>query len=364
MRTPTASSVLAPAKLTVPHPSHIYLLADDLTGACDAAAAFLNAGHSVRVWFGLKALHSTTESVQALCTNSRAYAPEQAMLAVSHAATGFAGKSKALFFKKIDSAARGPLAAELLAAYRALGAEAILVAPSFPAAGRTVRNGILDIQDAAGQHTQLPLAGLFPPEIQPLIALIAHPKKIAAARAAGKFILLCDAVTQADLEALARVAADLPNLLYAGSAGLAQAIASLDSAPRNSQPLPRSVRTLIVAGTSHPVTKLQLDNLVDDAPFAQALCIHFEANDGARIRAAFHEFDPQTLILTGGDTALLAVRALDAHSSILRGEFAPGIPWGIVQGGIAHGRTIITKSGGFGSSTILSEILATLSGQA
>jgi uncharacterized protein YgbK (DUF1537 family) len=363
MYSPTVSSVFAPAKLTVPHPSHVYLLADDLTGACDAAAAFLNAGHSVRVWFGLMALHATPESVQAFSTNSRAHAPKEAILAVSHTAAGFTGKSNSLFFKKIDSAARGPLAAELLAAHRALGTETILVAPSFPAAGRTVSDGILYIRDAAGQDTRLPLAGLFPPEVQPLTAMIARPEEIAAARASGRSILLCDATTQTDLEALAHAAADLPGLLYAGSAGLARAIASIHSASQAPQPLPRSARTLIVTGTGHPVTRLQLEQLAESQRCARVLRIHFEASDAARIRAAFQEFDPQTLILTGGDTALLATRALDAHSFILHGEFAPGIPWGLVQGGAAHGRIILTKSGGFGSPTTLSDILATLSGQ-
>lgn len=71
--------------LAAPHPSYVYLLADDLTGACDAAAAFLQAGHSVRVWFGSHALHATPESVQAFNTNSRSLAPEKADLAVSRA---------------------------------------------------------------------------------------------------------------------------------------------------------------------------------------------------------------------------------------------------------------------------------------
>jgi uncharacterized protein YgbK (DUF1537 family) len=363
MLSPTVSSALSKTTLAAPHLSHVYLFADDLTGASDAAAAFLSAGHSVRVWFGSKALHSTAESVQAFNTNSRSLSPQQAALAVSRAVAGLQLNSNAFFFKKIDSAARGPLGSEVLAAHRLLGTEAILLAPSFPAAGRTVSNGILYIQDAAGQLTQISLIGLFPPEIRPLIAIIALPDEIVPALASGKSILVCDALTQTDLEGLARGSAGL-NILYAGSAGLAKAIASLDPAPLPPQPLPLSERTLIVAGTQHLVTRLQLDHLTGENPSAQLLRICWEAGDDARIRAEFERLDPQALILTGGETALAAVRALDAHSSILHGEIAPGIPWGILQGGPADGRVIITKSGGFGSSTTLSDILATLSGQA
>jgi uncharacterized protein YgbK (DUF1537 family) len=345
-------------------PDHIYLLADDLTGACDAAVAFLPAGYSVRVWMGPKALRITPEQVQAFNTNSRSLTPVSASLAVSFAMEGLTVDPHTLFFKKIDSSARGSLATELLAAHHALATQAVLVAPSFPAAGRTVSNGILEIQDASGQHSQLPLASLFPAESMGKVTAIHHSDELAEALGSGKSILLCDAVTQADLEALAQAATRLSNLLYAGSAGLAQALASLYSVHVPPEPLPVSTRTLIVTGTPHAVTKLQLDRLADSHPTAHVFSIHSKAGDEASIRAEFQRLDPQALILTGGDTAVMVVRALEAHSLILHGEFAPGIPWGIVQGGAAEGRIVITKSGGFGAPTAFSDILNTLSGTA
>jgi uncharacterized protein YgbK (DUF1537 family) len=362
MRFSAASQDLPQTQCAASRPDHIYLFADDLTGACDAAAAFLPAGYSVRIWMGPKALRTTPEPVQAFNTNSRSLASVAAGLAVSLAMAGLTVEPHSLFFKKIDSAARGSLATELLAAHRVLATQAVLVAPSFPAAGRTVRDGILEIQDASGQHSQLPLASLFPAEIKGKVAAIHHPDELAEALGAGKSILLCDAVTQADLEALTEAATRLSNLLYAGSAGLAQALASLYSAHVPPEPLPASARTLIVTGTPHAVTKLQLDRLADSHPVAHVLRIGCEAGDEARIRAEYQRLDPQALILTGGDAALMAVHALEAHSFILHGEFAPGIPWGIVQGGAAKGRIVITKSGGFGVPTAFSDILNALSG--
>ena len=364
MRFFSASQDLPQIQCAASRPDYIYLFADDLTGACDAAAAFLPAGYSVRIWMGPKALRATPELVQAFNTNSRSLAPKAAGLAVTLAMAGLTVEPHSLFFKKIDSSARGSLATELLAAHRVLATHAVLVAPSFPAAGRTVRDGILEIQDTSGQHSQLPLASLFPAESGGKVAVIHHPDELAEALGAGKSILLCDAVTQGDLEALARAASGLSNLLYAGSAGLAQALASLFSVHVPPKPLPVSARILIVTGSSHAVTKLQLDHLAVSHPAAHVLRIGCEAGDEACIRAEFQRLDPQALILTGGDTALRAVRALEAHSFILHGEFAPGIPWGIVQGGAAEGRIVITKSGGFGAPTAFSDILNALSGLA
>jgi uncharacterized protein YgbK (DUF1537 family) len=236
-----------PPSFADPYSGRIILLADDLTGACDAGAAFLRTGRTVRIWFGAGVEFSTPESVQAFNTNSRALSDRRAAQAVSPACTALGGDPNSLFFKKVDSAARGPLAAELLAAHRTLATRAVLFAPAFPAAGRTVRDGILEIEDAAGQHSQVRLERLFP------LTVRAHSLVIPHLRSAG----------------------------------------------------------------SHP--------------------------HGRRNR-------------------LSSLFTLGAHSFILQGELAPGIPWGIVQGGMAEGCIVITKSGGFGSPTIFNEILAALRG--
>jgi uncharacterized protein YgbK (DUF1537 family) len=366
---PIDHSVPTPATL----PEQICLLADDLTGACDAASAFLRTGRAVRIWLGVAAAFPAPEPVQAFNTDSRSLSPAKAARLVSRlaarTAAALASNSHALLFKKIDSAARGPFAAEILAAHRAFGSRAVLLTPAFPAAGRTVRNGILEIQDATGQQTQIDIASLFPPRSRSLIALVSHPEELAAALHSGKSVLLCDASTQSDLEALVSAAEKLPGLLFAGSAGLAQALASRESLPAHFVPPPSAARTLLVAGSDHPVTELQLETLkrVDariDSRAVQMLRPDFSPGDRARILDAFRSFAPQALILTGGDTASLVARTLDAHSFILHGELAPGIPWGTVQGGVAEGCIVITKSGGFGTPAIFSEILNTLRGPA
>jgi D-threonate/D-erythronate kinase len=356
-----------PPSFADPSVGRIVLLADDLTGACDAGAAFLHAGRSVRVWFGTSVQFSTPESVQAFNTNSRALSARQAARAITQACTALAGDPNSLFYKQVDSAGRGPIAAELLAAHRALGTRAILFAPAFPPAGRTVSDGVLEIEDASGKHSQVRLNNLFPIMARGRIFNISHARELAPAldSDSGKTIFICDSATQADLNALAQAAKDLPGLLYAGSAGLAQALARLTPARPMEALVPPAERTLLIAGTSHPLTKLQLQELGSDhADNVRVLRLKFQFGAASRIRSAFRSYAPQALILTGGETAQLAVQALDAHSFILQGEFAPGIPWGVVQGGDAHGCTVVTKSDDLGSLTVFTDILAALRGRA
>ncbi|HEY1766731.1 MAG TPA: four-carbon acid sugar kinase family protein [Terracidiphilus sp.] len=345
----------------------VWLLADDVTGACDASAAFLSAGHAVRVWFGSRALFPAAETAQAFHTASRGLGPEAAADAVSQAAAGLRLDSDTLLFKKVDSAGRGPIGAEVLALHRALGTRAVLLAPAFPAAGRTVRGGILEVRDECGLVAQVDLRAWFAPEIGPAMVTISAADEVAPALAGGKTVLVCNSAAQSDLEALARAAGSLQGLLYAGSAGLARAISSLHTVAAPAVPAPAAARTLVITGTLHRITALQLAALRQRAmgrEDVQILRIECNHEDGPEVRAACTSFNPEALIVTGGDTVQFVAEALGAHSILLDGEFAPGIPWGRLQGGMAEGRIVVTKSGGFGSATALNDIVAALSGVA
>ncbi len=342
-------------------PPRVRLLADDLTGACDASVAFLSAGMAVRVWTGDRALFDDRAPVQAFVTASRELDAEAAARAVSRAATGLRRDDGTLLFKKVDSTLRGPVAAELIAARDALNARAILLAPAFPAMGRTVRSGSLEVHNAS----RLRIRDLFPSALQDRIALVAHAEALVAALDSGKTILICDSANQDDLDAVARAARPLQGLLYAGSGGLARAVAGLYPSDTIPVELPAAMRTLLVCGTEHPVTELQLGHVYHARlPGVTVLRIRCESGDEERVRNAFLSADPQALVLTGGETALLALRALGVHSLALRGEFAPGIPWATAQGGAAQDRTIVTKSGGFGAASALNQILHALAGTA
>jgi uncharacterized protein YgbK (DUF1537 family) len=361
MKTSKASLPINGSQQSAPDSGGITLLADDLTGACDAAVAFLAAGCEARVWLGCDAVSASDEAVQAFNTESRALPAEQAAAVVTRAATAWNSTRRRFVFKKVDSAGRGPIAAELLALKRVLLPRFVVLAAAFPATGRIVQNGVLRTTDATGSYALPPLADPFPAEAHERIAHIGHPNEIAKALGAGKSIFLCDAATQDDLAALVRATRG-QDCLYAGSAGLARALAGAAGIIASQRPHPHAERLLILAGTQHPLTELQLANLQPGSASVHVERLLWDARDRARIFTAFSSIAPDALLLTGGDTALAALRTLGADSILLGGESAPGIPWGRVHGGMADGRIVITKSGGFGSANILQQIAEKLKG--
>jgi uncharacterized protein YgbK (DUF1537 family) len=182
---------------------------------------------------------------------------------------------------------------------------------------------------------------------------------IARALTKGTHILLCGSTTQADLETLAAAGLHAQHpLLWAGSAGLAHALAG--KLPRSTtraaaQTVQRHGRTLLFVGTPHPVTNLQVAYLEQksvgmDRATHRIPCV--EASE-QEVVDAFAAKPVAALILTGGDTAAFVLRALGASSIVLAGEIARGIPWGVIEGGIADGCMVVTKSGGFGERAAL-----------
>ena len=93
------------------------------------------------------------------------------------------------------------------------------------------------------------------------------------------------------------------------------------------------------------------ENEQDDRIIARVCC---GESSKESLRKIFSSAEPvSSLVLTGGDTAAMVLRAFDAKSIEVAGQMSPGIPWGIVHGGIADGCIVITKSGGFGDEHVL-----------
>jgi uncharacterized protein YgbK (DUF1537 family) len=356
----------APLRNEVPA---VFVIADDLTGACDSAAAFLGSSHSVRVV--LKATMASTGelrngsqgpgTVLAFSTGTRNATRSQAVEAVDRT-MGIVGEfgTSRILFKKIDSAGRGQIAAETMAALRASSARLALFAPAFPDAGRTVQQGVLKVRDSAQQQTSTPLVTLFSDVDAEHIEFLHVGTEdnlehgIERALGRGTRVLLCDSERQDDLTRLARVAYRIGQpVLWTGSAGLAHALASLFPASRKYSPADLAWpegRTLLFVGTNHPITMLQLSQFQQQlsAFDTHVQRIDWSSESVAEIRSEFTRSSVAALILTGGDTAAFVLTALNASSIRLAGQLAPGIPWGFIEGGDADGCVIVTKSGGFG----------------
>lgn len=307
--------------------SRVLLLADDLTGACDAAVHFAIRGLRSAAAISMDDARGDMP-VWAVNTESRGCGREEIERLMARASATLPAGPDTFVFKKIDSTLRGNAGIETAAAMRAFDCELAIFTPALPALGRTVENGVLRV---AGR-----------PEFQPVeIATLFRGQG-----AAGACIVARDAVCDADLD---RIAADGlasgRRILWAGSAGLAAALARTMGAPRPAGARPQRGPALFAIGSDHPVTLEQLEELR-------------RHGEHRVLRIPRGEISPElhqslaaasALVLSGGDTASAVCRALGAGRIDLEHEIIAGVPWGVLRGGIVDGVPVATKSGGFGA---------------
>ncbi|WP_338584199.1 four-carbon acid sugar kinase family protein [Pseudomonas sp. MAG733B] len=219
------------------------IIADDLSGAADCAIGFASAGLQTVVT--LDASNDQPDAqVIAADTDTRRLSPEQAAERTVAAFKALRKPGQRLY-KKIDSTLRGNWAAEV-AALQPLAGLAI-VAPAFPATGRTLRGGRvfvngqpLETTDTwklenadrpADVEAMLVAAGLRTAKLDLDTlrgnpdALVHHFAELARSTTQA---LIVDAQTEDDLLTLARLTASLEQpLFWIGSGGLAREIARL-----------------------------------------------------------------------------------------------------------------------------------------
>ena len=78
-------------------------------------------------------------------------------------------------------------------------------------------------------------------------------------------------------------------------------------------------------------------------------------NLGKLANAVYEQFPVQAIIANGGDTTMQLCRQLGAYGIEPVAEVTPGTPMGVFIGGKADRIPVITKSGGFGSESVLTE---------
>jgi len=234
------------------------LIADDLTGACDAAIHFAMRGYRTVVSIE-PAPDDCDADVLAISTESRGFDRDELrgvfadlgraewggprnMPSCRETGSGNARESKkkadrevrptgptdnrptgiqaaAHFFKKIDSTLRGNVGAEVSLAAEAFGCDAALITPAFPAMGRTVDSGFLRVAGAGFA----PIGMIAYWREQGLCGCAHLPvREVAAALEAGTRFVSADAASDSDLDAIAAAGlASARRILWAGSAGLA-----------------------------------------------------------------------------------------------------------------------------------------------
>jgi uncharacterized protein YgbK (DUF1537 family) len=280
-------------------------------------------------------------------------------------------------FKKIDSTLRGSVGLEVAVVLGAFGCDVALVTPAFPAMGRRVEGGYLRI---AGNASFAPVEaaacfrnhGVGPHRY-------ARPGAIAQAVAAGARFVLLDAACDADLDTIVSQGLALPQrVLWAGSAGLASALARAGTAGGQAPvcQAPAAAPAIFCLGSDHAVTVEQQERLIHhrgaalfppDAATPAAILAALQRGQPVVLRIRVGESTAGRigeclanatgpLVLSGGATAALVCRALDIHAIDLRLEIAPGIPCGVIRGGPFHQAPVVTKSGGFGGPDALIQV--------
>lgn len=387
------------------------IIADDLTGALDGAAA-MTGGRPVEVQMDAAALNSASHgTVIALDTDSRYRAPDTAHRVVNEVTTRALEQGLPVY-KKIDSMLRGNTVIEIAACFRAFAWHqphaAALIAPAFPAAGRTTVDGHVRVdgkplaREGLDFAAALRAAGLHVARLG--LDTVRHGSAATAdacrARTGGGAqAVVVDAVSDRDLDAVAGALESLgAGVLPVGSAGLLHAIAGRAGWPGPAQAPEHPTHggpTLLVIGSYSGPARAQRDRLLESGvpgiylsppfgPDAQRtaadrlnrrlangdalLCPDPEApiapSHAAAVAGALAStvsaalFDPARprqpgrLIMTGGETARAILTAAGIQRLTVRGELEPGMVIATAAAPL-EGVTLVTKAGAFGDAGTL-----------
>jgi len=251
------------------------IVADDLTGAMDSSGYFASLGFSTVV--ALDPNFSSDAAVLVITTNSRAEDPEIARERVRQAMQSMAGR---VVYKKIDSTLRGNIGEELQAAAEAMASQKVVVAPAFPAVGRTTVDGILLVKGVPVAETQFASDPLSPVKESSIPNLLEQSMRCKVGRVsvadieAGpealrqtisnkpENVVACDVMEQAHLSGIAQAAALAGgHWLLCGSGGLARELHILADVARmeKKQAEEKAVGpALVVVGTRNKVAASQL----------------------------------------------------------------------------------------------------------
>jgi uncharacterized protein YgbK (DUF1537 family) len=385
------------------------IIADDLTGAADTAGSWVPKFGRVELFF--RAEDVPAEACAAsIDLNSRLICAEAALGRVSASAVALSrgsGAGRFQFYKKVDSALRGHIAVETKAFLDSVPSmRAALIAPAFPAMGRTMMGGYAFDRGERLDHISDSMRERFiqvanrPEEVVAVDLETVRSVKQSLRRTIdfaleqGARYFLVDAENENDLMAAVEGFNHLcESLLYVGSAGLARVMAG-GVPPRHFLFGP----TLVVAGSHNRATLSQLEALradpaisfigierrrmtsrlsesetaafgnharqelesgrdvvlcVDDnsLPVAvdePALSMRLARIAGCAIGAA------KGIVLTGGDTARSVLSAFGVRQLTVLGEVSVGLPFCRLRGSASP---ICLKSGGFGDTNLLLDLL-------
>jgi D-threonate/D-erythronate kinase len=280
------TSTLAPP-LVEYRTAKLAVIADDLTGACDTACQFALYGFLPEVVHSAACCERQTQFV--VCNSeSRKDDAGAAQKKIFEIASALLRAHYLPFYKKLDSTLKGPWCAELAGMARAVRPEIVVVAPAFPAWGRTTVEGIQCVQGRpvweSRFHALLQGDGALAAEPGDLVHALqsqfgkrvrhvrrtslkrgaaALAKEMDEARFQGFPFLMFDAEVEEDLKTIVLAGCRLERrILWAGSGGLARSLPlAWGLRARQNEFHLSCPQTLVINGSFNPANKEQLGSL-------------------------------------------------------------------------------------------------------
>jgi uncharacterized protein YgbK (DUF1537 family) len=382
------------------------IVADDLTGAMDSAGPFAALG--IETWVVAVPMHCDPASLKSarvvsVNTDTRHLSADRAAARVRDIVCHLGAGGFDIVVKKIDSTLRGNVIAETMALLDISGRREALIAPAFPAQGRTVRGGIVYVDGKPLAQTAFAKDALSPPPLAPLDEVFAAAKpglrvKTVAPPDAfdgGTDIWIADSETDADLTNIVEsFAPRMHSVLMVGSAGLTRALAQVcvDGHPAPSGPQHVTGTIVFAVGSRATRSAEQVEALAAEPettvllapngrlqsakiPSARNLVLKATADDEGNegdaecvaANMAKHAIEivrgarAEALVATGGDTAIAILAASGNPALQVLGDLMPGIPYARIRLGSAS-LWLVTKAGGFGGRDTFRDVARRLRG--
>ena len=368
----------------------IVALADDLTGANALAARLAGRGYRART--AMRQGVGQPADALVIDTATRDRPPRYAARRASATLEAVLRRAPEAFIaKRIDRTFRGPIHAEVVAMLAMMPVETLaLVAPAAPAAGRTVRDGVLrypggpqhglSVHHLLTQHVSLPLVPL------PLGIVRASLDQLSGVlRCTRGAVMLADAETDEDIVRLADAAARLGRpLLPVDPGGLTAELAVRLRPPPGRvlavlgtlTPLSGEQRRRATGhfrATAHPVSAENLPATDLIWACTERVCLLYQTGEQPSlatqrrlvlaVRSTVEQGDVRGLFLSGGHTARRVLRALGASGVRVERQIEPLVAYGSIEGGPWHGLSLVTKGGMVGDDETLIRCLTLLLGE-
>lgn len=366
--------------------SDLGIVADDLTGACDVAAAFSSVVGPVLVRVSPEGAWGSSRGLEVINTQSRLLSPDQGRAVMRQVGVRLAGKR--VIFVKIDAALRGAVGAELEGLVKGTGPRRVVVAPAIPSIGRTTRGGIQYDGGVSIDQTAYANDPISPVRLANVAELLSETGSVACQ--------ICDAETDDDMCRIVDQALKNPEVVLVGSLGLADALADrIDGVFKRkagTYTVRCARRPLIVCGSKYQRAQGQIQRAIelrrghvvnipagyqagtellekgDNMPLIVRLSSHPVAASDCppeeilsrfikTVERLIDQLEPDGLGIIGGETSLHLLSRLQVGRIMVYGRIAEVAAYGLMKDGLMSSCPLTTKGGSVGPENAVIQML-------